>query len=338
MATTLRIATFNLENFDDPGPGVQPSLAARVALMRPQMERLRADILCLQEVNTQTVDGVRTFAALDELLAGTPYAGFGRAFTTVAAGTMALDVRNLVTLSRFPIASHRQIKHEITPRPAYRRVTAIPPDASAIDVTWERPILQAAITLPDGSTLQVLNLHLKSKLPTDIPGQHPSQFLWQSASGWAEGSFLSAIKRMGQAIETRMLIDQIFDLDPVARIAACGDFNADLDEVPLEAIRGDVENTGNPALVVSLDDPVRAEHSVLGALQPLSPRTAGDARSHPRVTVLAALLASHRRAQRDPARRVGRLRRRHDVSGVGSRAGGSGVPIAVIAAWRGSSG
>jgi hypothetical protein len=32
----------------------------------------------------------------------------------------------------------------------------------------------------------------------------------------------------------------------------CGDFNADLDEVPLEAIRGDVENTGNPALVSRL--------------------------------------------------------------------------------------
>jgi endonuclease/exonuclease/phosphatase family metal-dependent hydrolase len=252
MATPLRIATFNLENFDDPGPGGLPTLATRVALMRPQLARLRADVLLLQEVNSQIVNGVRTFAALDQLVAGTPYATFNRAATTVAAGTMPLDVRNLVTLSRFPIASHRQIKHDITPRPAYRRVTAIPPDASAIDVTWERPILQAGITLPDGSTLQALNLHLKSKLPTDIPGQHPSQFLWQSASGWAEGSFISAIKRLGQALETRMLIDSLFDADPNVQIVVCGDFNADLDEVPLEAIRGDVENTGNPALVSRL--------------------------------------------------------------------------------------
>ena len=127
MATTLRIATFNLENFDDPGPAGQPTLVQRIALMRPQLERLRADVLCLQEVNTQQVNGVRTFAALDELVEGTPYAGFGRASTTVAAGTMPLDVRNLVTLSRFPIASHRQIKARHHPRPAYRRVTAIPP-------------------------------------------------------------------------------------------------------------------------------------------------------------------------------------------------------------------
>jgi len=132
MATTLRIATFNLENFDDPGPAGLPTLATRIALMRPQLERLRADVLFLQEVNSQTVNGVRTFAALDQLVAGTPYATFNRAATTVAAGTMPLDVRNLVILTRFPIASHRQIKHEITPRPAYRRVTAIPPDVGSL--------------------------------------------------------------------------------------------------------------------------------------------------------------------------------------------------------------
>jgi endonuclease/exonuclease/phosphatase family metal-dependent hydrolase len=252
MATMLRIATFNLENFDDPGPALQPTLAARIALMRPQLERLRADVLCLQEVNTQVVNGVRTFAALDQLMAGTPYSSFERVSTILADGTTPLDVRNLVILSRFPIASHRQIKHEITPRPAYRRVTAIPPDADAIDITWERPIVLAAVTLPDGSTLHVFNLHLKSKIPTDIPGQHPSQFLWNSASGWAEGAFVSAMKRVGQALELRVLIDSLFDANPQARIVACGDFNADINEVPMEAIRGDVENTGNPQLISRL--------------------------------------------------------------------------------------
>src|SRR4029453_6922191 len=110
MATTIRIATFNLENFDDPGPAGEPSLATRISVTRPQFERLRADLVCLQEVNSQTVNGVRSFAALDQLIAGTPYATFQRAFTTVAAGTVPLDVRNLVILSRFPIVSSRQIK------------------------------------------------------------------------------------------------------------------------------------------------------------------------------------------------------------------------------------
>jgi hypothetical protein len=48
----MRIATFNLENLDDE-TGQDPSLATRVAIMRPQLDRIAADILCLQEVHSQ---------------------------------------------------------------------------------------------------------------------------------------------------------------------------------------------------------------------------------------------------------------------------------------------
>ena len=53
---TIRIGTFNLENFDDK-PNQAPSLATRIELMRPQLVRMRADILCLQEVNGQEQGG-----------------------------------------------------------------------------------------------------------------------------------------------------------------------------------------------------------------------------------------------------------------------------------------
>ena len=49
----LRVATFNLENSTRPRPGMEPSLAQRIALMRPQVVRLAADIACFQEVNGQ---------------------------------------------------------------------------------------------------------------------------------------------------------------------------------------------------------------------------------------------------------------------------------------------
>jgi endonuclease/exonuclease/phosphatase family metal-dependent hydrolase len=49
MTTTVRIATFNLENFDDK-PNTRPTIEERIALMRPQLLRINADILCLQEV------------------------------------------------------------------------------------------------------------------------------------------------------------------------------------------------------------------------------------------------------------------------------------------------
>jgi hypothetical protein len=40
----FRVSTFNLENFDEAGAGVRPSLAERIALMRPQIVRLRTDL------------------------------------------------------------------------------------------------------------------------------------------------------------------------------------------------------------------------------------------------------------------------------------------------------
>jgi predicted extracellular nuclease len=96
--------------------------------------------------------------------------------------------------------------------------------------------------------LHVINVHLKSKLPTPIDGQKEDRYTWKTASGWAEGYFVSSMKRVGQALEVRMLIDSIFDSEEEARILVCGDFNADLEEVPLKAIRGQVEEHGNGKL------------------------------------------------------------------------------------------
>lgn len=245
MPTPIRIATFNLENLDDK-PGEDPTLAQRITVMRPQLVRLRADILCLQEVNGQEQPNQpRQLLALQQLIAGTDYANFNVVSTRTAGGAQVYDVRNLVILSRFPIADHQQIKHDIVPQPVYKKVTSIPPEPAPDPVTWERPIFHARITLPDNSDLHVINLHLKSKIPSNIPGQKINNFTWKSITGWAEGFFLSSMKRVGQALETRAFIDQLFDQDSDARIVVCGDFNADLDAVPVEAIRGDVENTGN---------------------------------------------------------------------------------------------
>ena len=48
---TLRIATFNLENFDETKPGEEPSSETRIALIGPQIVRLAADIACFQDVH-----------------------------------------------------------------------------------------------------------------------------------------------------------------------------------------------------------------------------------------------------------------------------------------------
>jgi hypothetical protein len=68
----VRIATFNLENFDETAPTEWPSLAERIQRMRPQIVRLRANIAYFQEVNGQErPNQPRSLLALADLLAGT---------------------------------------------------------------------------------------------------------------------------------------------------------------------------------------------------------------------------------------------------------------------------
>ena len=245
----MRLATFNLENLDEPKSGDGPDLAMRVRTLRPQLTRLDADLLCLQEVNAQDVPGGgRVFSALDALLDDTPYADYHRAATTNDKGTKPRDVQNLVILSRWPIRQSRQYSHDLVPEPRYRPVTARPAEKAARPVHWDRPILHATVDLGAGRRLDLINLHLRAPLPAVIAGQKQAPFVWNSVGGWAEGTFLAAIKRAGQALETRLLIEQLFDKDADAWIAVCGDFNADGREVPLKTIRGEVEETGNAAL------------------------------------------------------------------------------------------
>jgi endonuclease/exonuclease/phosphatase family metal-dependent hydrolase len=242
--TQLRISTFNLENFDETPDGAHPSLADRIVLMRPQIQRLRADIALFQEVNGQERPGQpRALHALKALLAGTELEG-AELVSTKPKDEGVYDERNLVVATHLPILARAQLRNELVSAPAYRRLTANPPDQFPIEINVERPILHVEVNA-GGRPLHVINLHLKSKLPTDIPGQMIDTFTWRSADSWAEGSFISSMKRMAQALEVRRLVDQILDHDPDARIIVAGDFNATPDEVPVLAIRGQVEDTGN---------------------------------------------------------------------------------------------
>ena len=247
MNFNLNIATFNLENLDDK-PGRGPTLDERITVLRPQLIRLKADILCLQEVNGQEEEGQpRRLLALEKLLEGTEYEDFHQVSTVTTGSGQVYDKRNMVILSRYEIEKFGQYKHDFAMAAEYRKIMAVPEEESR-KVTWERPILHAEIRVRN-RRVHIINLHLKSRLPVRIEGQQISRDTWKTAAGWAEGFFISSMKRVGQAMETRMLLDHLFDKDEQALIAVCGDFNAGSDEVPLEVIRGDVNQTRNFDLV-----------------------------------------------------------------------------------------
>lgn len=246
--TRIRVATFNLENLGARRRG-DPSIAERVAALRPLLLRLEADIICLQEVNAvHDGPGARRFTTLEALVEGTAYAGYARAHAggVGPANGPPADIHNLVTLSRLPIQAGRAVRHDFVTPPEWRPRSA-PRDAAA-RVEWDRPLLHTVHAVPGGTALHVVNLHLRAPLAANISGQKLSALVWGSAGAWAEGFYLAALKRVGQAVEARLLVEQLFEADPNARIALCGDFNAELAETPLRAAIAAVDDTGNAAL------------------------------------------------------------------------------------------
>lgn len=246
----MRIATFNLENLSG-NRAATGTLSEKYRVLRSQLKRLAADIVCLQEVGADR-DGnkshAREFTALSALLADTPYANYFLAHSMARDGHGPLDVHNLVTLSRYPIFRYRQLWNDLVAPPRYQIKTAKTESTDPEEIKWDRPVLHAEIDLGTGRLLHVFNLHLRAPLASFIPGQKLSEFKWRTTSGWAEGFFIAAIKRNGQALETRFAIDQLFSAQPDALIVVCGDMNAENQEMPLRILQADDRETENSAL------------------------------------------------------------------------------------------
>ena len=245
----FRLATFNIENLDWSATKAE-AFARRAAALRPLLETLDADILCLQEIHAQRVHkhGARQYIALDQLLATTGYEGFERATTVRPGGGAPADVHNLAILSRWPVRTRRQLHHDIVARwnwPPPRETDGS--RSEPVEIVWDRPLLYASIELPNGVPLHVVNLHLRA--PRAIPVATARGL--GSSRAQIEGQFVAALKREGQALEARLFVETLFDAEPEALIAIAGDFNADAHDAPTRLLRGggDEGETGSRVLV-----------------------------------------------------------------------------------------
>ncbi|MFO1102008.1 MAG: endonuclease/exonuclease/phosphatase family protein [Methylocystis sp.] len=251
----FRLATFNLENLD--WSAAKPdAFARRTGALRPLLEALDADILCLQEIHAQREHkrGARQYIALDQLLATTRYAAFHRATTVRPGADVPADVHNLAILSRWPMGARRQIHHDIVARwdwPPPREADGSQPEP--VEIVWDRPLLYALVELPNGRALHVVNLHLRA--PRAIPVATARGL--GSSGAQIEGQFVAALKREGQALEARLFAETLFDAEPDALIAVAGDFNADAHDAPTRLLRGGQDEAARgPRILVPLEERV----------------------------------------------------------------------------------
>ena len=119
------------------------------------------------------------------------------------------------------------------------RANALSPRPS-IEITWERPLLYAKISMPSGAALHIVNLHLRAPRAVPIPDRG-GRTNSVSSRAWAEGQFVAALKREGQALETRLFIECLFDTEPNALVAVCGDLNSEEYDIPTRLLLGGPE-------------------------------------------------------------------------------------------------
>ncbi|MCX4547008.1 hypothetical protein [Streptomyces sp. NBC_01565] len=135
-------------NLDETLLTAHPSLDERTSLMKPQIRRLRADIACCQEVHGQERPGQpRDLLALRKLLTGT-------------------------NLDSAPLVSGKPEDDAVSD--LRNLIIANPPDPQPVAICIERPVLHAQIDIDHAEPRRLLNIitvHLKSKIPSDIPGQ-----------------------------------------------------------------------------------------------------------------------------------------------------------------------
>lgn len=245
----MRLATFNLESFGE-DRFVPEHLDCRLAALRPRLVELDADILCLQEVNAQKPRGqqIRNFKALDLLLAGTPYADYHRALGLRADLAGPSDRHNLLILSRYSIENTSVLYHARVTAPLWLPGSQDHDGGHPAPILFDRPILQVRLDIGGPKPLHVFAVHLRAPIATAISGGKLSATTWKTTEAWAEGYFLSSVKRTAQALDLRLAVDALLDREPDALIAVAGDFNATGDASALRLLFADPDDTGNPDL------------------------------------------------------------------------------------------
>lgn len=140
-------------------------------------------------------------------------------------------------------------------------------DPPPIRIAWDRPFQRASVQTPAGALLHILNLHLRAPRPAPAPtARGPG-----SSRSLVEGQFIAAMKRDGQALEARLYVERLFDDDPDAMIAVCGDFNAEEHDAPTRLLRaGDPETRTGPRALAPLEErvPLSRRHTVIHAGRP----------------------------------------------------------------------
>lgn len=239
----FRIGTFNCRDFfddavphvigqlDREGFGIWAQRRARTLYHRKldavasTLSRMDADIVAFQEV-----EGAHVLDALREQL---PEAGFH------AAVAGAADARGIScgVLSRFPITGCEVHGVGELTFPVFVEGDARP---FVGRLQSKRGVLEVTVELPDGTSLVLLVVHLKS--PRQVPRVDAAGDALDEDGHYAaaEGAARALVMRLAESLFVRSRVDALLQREPRVQLAVVGDFNDGPESAVVRAVAGEL--------------------------------------------------------------------------------------------------
>ncbi len=222
----LRVATLNCLNLALPGrrfyTGVDPyspdEYIGKTQWLAQMIERLAADFVLLQEVFHEE--------ALSDVVRQTG----GGARQWSFAAPMAKPDNDQPRLGLIWRQPWRPVLESIVDFP---EGCAVPLPEAGSHTGFSRPLLLAQVALPDwggGTTLTLLNVHLKSRRPNFVDGED-----FDDPMAEARAELRSLIKRGAEAAALRQVVIEATRRSRAPLIVA-GDFNDDADAVTTQIV------------------------------------------------------------------------------------------------------
>jgi endonuclease/exonuclease/phosphatase family metal-dependent hydrolase len=240
----FRLATFNVRDFfDDQPPHVIGNLdrdgfgqwaqrrakqlyQRKVEAVAAAVARLDADVVAFQEVKgAQVLEAVR---------AHLPQQG---GYLPAVAGHA--DARGIACglLSRLPITSVEV--HGVGPL-AFPTFAEGDPRPFTDRLDARRGVLEVTVSLPDGATLALLVVHLKSARPIPRLDARGVAVDEEGHYAAAEGHARAAVLRLAEALHLRSRVEARLLREARALVAVLGDFNDGADSLTLRAVAGEL--------------------------------------------------------------------------------------------------
>ncbi len=203
---------------------------AKVRATAAAVRRLDADVIAFQEVHDAAV--------LDEVRALLPDRDGRASGGYLPAIAAPADRRGIACglLSRFPVA---RVEHHTDPNLPFPAFVEGDPAPFAGRLGTRRGVLEVVLTLPDGTSLHVLVVHFKSKLPSPLARADGTKLPVATMRDVVEGQVRAEIARLAEALHLRSVVDGTLDAQPDVQLAVCGDFNDTPRSLTVRVVSGD---------------------------------------------------------------------------------------------------